>query len=234
MTDTMLSVRDLCGFYNDFQALFGVSLEVKRGETVAIVGANGAGKSTLLRIIMGQVASTGTVTYNGADLGGVDPHVRVKSGLCLVPEGRKLFPSLSVRENLQIGSHAGRPGPWTVDTVVGVLPLIERLLDRPAGKLSGGEQQAVAIGRALMSNPEVLLLDEVSLGLAPIVVNQIYETLQSVVETGMTTVVVEQDLSQALAVSDRLYCLLEGKVSLQGKPDELDKAEITAAYFGVA
>lgn len=159
---------------------------------------------------------------------------RVGRGIALVPEGRRLFPSLSVRENLIIGSHAGRPGPWTVDKVVEALPLLERLLDRSSAKLSGGEQQAVAIGRALMSNPDLLLLDEVSLGLAPVVVRQLYGALSEIRAGGTTMVVVEQDIGQALAMADRVYCMLEGRVSLSGAVDEVDQSAITAAYFGVS
>jgi len=233
VSETLLSLDGLDAFYGDFQALFGVSVEVARGETVAIIGANGAGKSTLLRAILGQVDSAGAIAFCSEDLRGLAPHQRVKRGISLVPEGRRLFPSLTVRENLLIGAHSGRSGDWTVDTVVDVLPLIRPLLGRPAGRLSGGEQQAVAIGRALMANPTLLLLDEVSLGLAPVVVKQLYATLTTLAETNTTMLVVEQDLSQALAVSDRLYCFLEGRVSLSGRPTELETADITTAYFGV-
>ena len=229
----MLSLDGLDAYYGDFQALFGVSVEVARGETVAIIGANGAGKSTLLRAILGQVDSAGAIIFCGEDLRSLAPHQRVKRGISLVPEGRRLFPSLTVRENLLIGAHTGRSGGWTVDTVVDVLPLIRPLLGRPADRLSGGEQQAVAIGRALMANPTLLLLDEVSLGLAPVVVKQLYETLTTLGEANTTMLIVEQDLGQALAVSDRLYCFLEGRVSLSGRPRELETADITAAYFGV-
>ena len=221
--------------YGDFQALFGVSLEVHRGESVAIIGANGAGKSTLLRAIVGQVAVPGgTITFDGDDLRGTSAAARVRRGIALVPEGRRLFPSLTVRENLQIGGYAQRPGPWSVDAVVAALPLLKPLLDRSSAKLSGGEQQAVAIGRALMSNPELLLLDEVSLGLAPVVVHQLYEALAGIREAGSTMIVVEQDIRQALAMADRVYCMLEGRVSLSGRVSDVDQEQITAAYFGVS
>lgn len=234
MSGALLAVEDVVAKYGDFQALFGVGMEVGRGESVAIIGANGAGKSTLLRAIVGQVAvPSGTIHFDGENLAGVAPNERAGRGIALVPEGRRLFPSLTVRENLLIGAHAGRRGPWDVDAVVRALPLLERLLDRSAAKLSGGEQQTVAIGRALMANPELLLLDEVSLGLAPVVVRQLYDALGAIRDGGTTMVVVEQDIGQALAMADRVYCMLEGRVSLSGAVGEIDQAAINAAYFGV-
>jgi len=233
MSETVLDVRDLEAFYGDFQALFGPSVRVDRGETVAIIGANGAGKSAFLRSILGQTrVGSGTIEFLGESLIGVPTAERARNGVVLVPEGRKLFPSLTVRENLLIGGHSGRPGPWNPDTVIDAFPLIKPLLKRPAGKLSGGEQQTVAIGRALMANPELLLFDEVSLGLAPIIVQQLYKTLMGLAGEGTTMVVVEQDLGQAMAVADRVYCFLEGRVSLAGRPDELRSEDVTAAYFG--
>jgi branched-chain amino acid transport system ATP-binding protein len=230
---SLLEVTGLDAGYGDFRALFGVDLKVDRSETVAIIGANGAGKSTLLRAVVGQVrVFGGAARFDGTDLAGVPTHERARQGIALVPEGRRLFPSLSVRENLQVGAYGGRPGPWTVEKVVQVMPLLDRLLGRSAAKLSGGEQQAIAIGRALMSNPELILLDEVSLGLAPIVVGQIYEALPQITAVGTTAVVVEQDIRQALAVADRVYCMLEGRIALTGTPSELTQEQITAAYFG--
>jgi branched-chain amino acid transport system ATP-binding protein len=230
----LVEVEHLAAGYGDFQALFDVSLDVAEGETVAIIGANGAGKTTLLRAILGQVkVNGGHVRYAGADLAGVPTHERVGRGLSLVPEGRRLFPSLSVEENLVIGNHRGRPGRWSVREVVGVFPMLERLLKRSAAKLSGGEQQAVAIGRALMANPDVILLDEVSLGLAPVVVRSLYAALPRITGAGTTAVLVEQDISLALDVADRVYCLLEGRVSLAGVPSDLSRDAITGAYFGV-
>jgi branched-chain amino acid transport system ATP-binding protein len=230
----LLEVDTLDAGYGDFQALFGVSIDVAEGETVAIIGANGAGKTTLLRAVMGQVRVTsGQIRYAGTDLAGVPTHRRVERGLALVPEGRRLFPSLTVEENLLVGAHNGRPGTWTVRKVVEVFPLLERLLRRSAAKLSGGEQQAVAIGRALMTNPDLVLLDEVSLGLAPVVVRNLYAALPSVISSGTTVILVEQDITLALDVADRVYCLLEGRVSLSGTPRELTRDAITTAYFGV-
>lgn len=232
---TLLALEAVEAYYDDFQALFGVDLEVHQGESVAIIGANGAGKSTLLRSIVGHVTvPSGRVLFDGDDLEALSVHERVARGIALVPEGRRLFPSLTVRENLLIGGHAGRPGPWTVEKVVDSFPLLDPLLDRGSAKLSGGEQQAVAIGRALMTNPDVLLLDEVSLGLAPVVVKQLYEALTQIRADGTTMLIVEQDIGQALNMADRIYCLLEGRVSLSGRVDEIDQSAITDAYFGVA
>lgn len=229
----LLAVEEVDARYGEFQALFGVSLTVDEGETVAIIGANGAGKSTLLGAIAGDVAvSSGTICFAGADLVGVPTHERVGRGIALVPEGRRLFPSLTVEENLLVGAFRRRPGPWAVDRIYQVFPLLGRLASRAAASLSGGEQQAVAIGRALMANPRLVLLDEVSLGLAPLVVRQLYAALPEIRDAGTTVVVVEQDIGQALGVADRVCCLLEGRVSLVGDPDELDREQITAAYFG--
>ena len=235
MSTRLLDVIDVNAGYGDFQALFGLSLHADRGETVAIIGANGAGKSTLLGAIGGQVrVSSGTILFGGDDIGAVAAHRRVALGMSLVPEGRRLFPSLSVRENLQIGGHRSRSGPWTLESVIDLFPHVGRLLKRPAGKLSGGEQQAIAIGRALMGNPSLLLLDEVSLGLAPIVVRGIYQALPGIVASGTTVVLVEQDITIALGAADRVYCMLEGRVSLSGTPAELTREAITASYFGVS
>jgi branched-chain amino acid transport system ATP-binding protein len=229
-----LSVESVDAGYGDFQALFGVSLDVEEGWTVAIIGANGAGKSTLLRAVMGQVQiGRGTIRYRGDDLGPLATHARVARGLALVPEGRRLFPSLSVSENLRIGAHVGREGQWTIERVVELFPLLARLLSRPADVLSGGEKQAVAIGRALMSNPDVLLLDEVSLGLAPIVVRDLYAAIPGIKAAGTTVVIVEQDVTLALEIADHVYCMLEGRVSLSGTPATLSHAAVTDAYFGV-
>ena len=234
MSEPLLRVDGLDACYGDFQALFGVGMQVGRGESVAIIGANGAGKSTLLKAIAGQVSVTaGSVELDGRSLLGLPAHHRVGLGIAQVPEGRRLFPSLTVEENLLIGAHLRRPGPWDAEAVTEALPLLAPLLKRSAANLSGGEQQAAAIGRALMSNPDLLLLDEVSLGLAPVVVSQLYEALGRIRADGTTMVIVEQDITQALAAADRVYCMLEGSVSLTGRPDQLDHTDITDAYFGV-
>ncbi len=231
---SLLDVRDLSAGYGDFQALFDLNVSMDEGETLAIIGANGAGKTTFLRALAGIVpAMSGSVTFDGDDLLAISAHKRVARGIAMVPEGRLLFPSLNVLENLQVGAYSGRPGEWTVDRVVEVFPLLERLLDRESSVLSGGEKQAVAIGRALMANPRLMLLDEVSLGLAPVVVKQVYAALPAITGAGTTVLVVEQDIGQATAVADRLICLLEGRVRLEGVPGELDREQITAAYFGL-
>ncbi len=230
----LLEVSELSSGYGDFQALYELSITVNEGETLAVIGANGAGKTTLLRAVTGLVPTwSGTIRFGGQDLMSVPAHRRVAQGISMVPEGRLLFPSLNVRENLLVGGHGRRPGPWTVDRVVDVFPLLAPLLGRQSAVLSGGEQQAVAIGRALMANPRLILLDEVSLGLAPVVVRQLYAALPDVTSQGTTALVVEQDIGQAMAVADRVVCLLEGRVSLEGPSAGLDRADITAAYFGM-
>jgi len=229
----LLEVQGIDARYGNFQALFDVSLSVDAGETVAIIGANGAGKSTLLGAIAGDVAvSAGTIRFDGADLAGVPSHQRVGRGIALVPEGRRLFPSLTVEENLLVGAFRRRPGPWTRERVYQLFPHLVPLASRAAATLSGGEQQAVAIGRALMANPRLALLDEVSLGLAPLVIRQLYGALPEIRAAGTSVLLVEQDIGQALRVADRVSCLLEGRVSLAGAPKGLDREQITAAYFG--
>jgi branched-chain amino acid transport system ATP-binding protein len=233
VTEPLLEVEALSAGYGAFQALFSVDLRVAEGETVAVIGANGAGKTTLLRAVAGLVpATSGSVRFAGTDMLAVPAHRRVTEGIALVPEGRRLFPSLSVEENLLVGAHGRRPGQWDVGRVLEVLPVIGPLLRRPAGVLSGGESQAVAIGRALMSNPRLVLLDEASLGLAPVVVKRLYAALPDIIGGGTTVLIVEQDIGQALAVADRIMCLLEGRVSLTGNPASVDREDITAAYFG--
>ena len=230
----LLRVSGLDAWYGDFQALFDVSVSVAEGEVVAIIGANGAGKSTLLGTIAGLLPRTaGSVTFDGRELAGMPAHRRVALGISMVPEGRRIFPSLSVEENLLVGAQARRPGPWTVAAVLELFPLLADKRQRGGGQLSGGEQQALAIGRGLMANPRLLLLDEVSLGLAPIVVRRIYEALPAIRAAGITVVLVEHDIGQALGAADRVYCLLEGRVALESAPAELDRDRIAAAYFGV-
>ncbi len=230
---SLLAVRGLSAFYGNFQALFDVSLEVAEGETVAVIGANGAGKTTLLRALAGAVAvARGAVELGGVSVGGRPPHALVDLGIVLVPEGRKIFPSLSVQENLQIGAFRRRSGPWTLERVYQLFPILGERRDQPGTNLSGGEQQMLAIGRGLMANPRLLLVDEISLGLAPVVVKQLYEVLRSIAREGTTLLVVEQDVSQVLAVAQRVYCFRKGAVSLAGAPSRLSRAEISAAYFG--
>jgi branched-chain amino acid transport system ATP-binding protein len=219
--------------YGDLQAIFGLNLTLAEGETVAVLGANGAGKSTLLKAITGLLPITaGEVRYAGRSLHGIPVHRRVGMGIALAPEGRRLFPTLTVEENLLVGGHRARPGPWNRRSVYELFPLLRRLGKRPAGVLSGGEQQAVAIGRALMSNPRLLLLDEVSLGLAPIVVRQLYAALPAITASGATVLVVEQDMRQAMAVADRVHCLLEGRTALDAPVSQITDELVANAYFG--
>lgn len=231
---SLLEVEELEQFYGDLQALFGISLHVEEGEIVAIIGANGAGKSTLLRTIAGVMpTSSGVVRFDGRPILERPAYARVPDGISMVPEGRRIFPSLSVQENLMIGAFGRRPGPWNLARVYELFPMLVRLAKRSAAVLSGGEQQTVAIGRALMANPRLLLMDEISLGLAPIVVKGLYEAVPAIAGSGTTLVIVEQDVGQALRIADRAYCFLEGRISLQGKATELRRDAIRAAYFGV-
>lgn len=231
----MLELRDLSVRHGYLQALTDVSLTVSAGETVAIIGANGAGKSTLLRAILGlHLSSSGSIKLDGRDITALATHARVREGIALVPEGRRLFPSLSVEENLLVGKTAGRPGAWSTDRVYQLFPWMAERRREPTVHLSGGEQQAVAIGRALMANPRLLLLDELSLGLAPTMVARIYGALPELVKEGLGILLVEQDVRQALRVATRFQCLLEGRTTLEGTPADATTAAIEAAYFGLA
>ena len=235
MSTSMLEVRNLSVAHGYLRALTDINLSVSAGEVVAIIGANGAGKSTLLRSIIGlHRPRAGSIGLDGRDITTLPPHARVREGIALVPEGRRLFPSLTLEENLLVGRAAGRPGAWTSDQVYQLFDWMGGRRREPTVHLSGGEQQAVAIGRALMANPKVLLLDELSLGLAPTMVRRIYGVLPQLVEKGMAVLLVEQDVAQALRIADRFQCLLEGRTTLEGKPEEATKTEIEAAYFGLA
>jgi branched-chain amino acid transport system ATP-binding protein len=220
--------------YGDFRAIHGLSLSLEEGETLAVMGANGAGKSTLLKAVSGLLpVSGGTVRFAGDDLGSTAPHRRVSAGISLVPEGRRIFSSLTVEENLLVGGYTRRPGPWDLRAVFEAFPLLAERRDRAGVHLSGGEQQATAIGRALMANPRLLLLDEVSLGLAPVVVKDIYRALPAISARGTTVLVVEQDVSQALAVADHVQCLLEGRTVLDAPAASVTRDQVAAAYFGL-
>jgi branched-chain amino acid transport system ATP-binding protein len=230
----ILTVVDLEVCYGQFQALFGVSLTVDAGEKVVIIGANGAGKTTLLRTITGTLKPTqGDVIFRGRSVAGRPAYSLCRRGIVMVPEGRKIFPSLSVQENLMIGAYSGRPGPWDCQAVYELFPNLKRRAKLSGIDLSGGEQQMLAIGRALMNNPEMILMDEISLGLAPLVVEELYRIVDQISQAGTPVILVEQDVSRSLKVADRVYCLLEGKVSLAGRPAELTSEQISRAYFGV-
>jgi len=230
----LLEVHELDAFYGDFQALFGVSMRVAAGQAVAIIGANGAGKSTLLNSIAGLLrARRDAVRFDGAPIGDRPAYEIAARGIALVPEGRRLFGSLTVEENLLIGGQLGRPGPWNLRRVYELFPVLAERTQMPSPSLSGGQQQMVALGRALMSNPRLILCDEISLGLAPIVVRDIYGRLPSILAEGIALVIVEQDIVQALHAASQVYCLQEGRVALQGAASELTRQAIAAAYFGV-
>jgi branched-chain amino acid transport system ATP-binding protein len=234
MPDALLEVDGLDAFYGDFQALFGVSMRVAAGAVVAVIGANGAGKSTLLKSIAGLMrAPPAAIRFEGVPIGGGPAYRTVARGIALVPEGRRLFPSLSVEENLLIGGQLRRPGPWTLARVYELFPMLAERRTLPATALSGGQQQMAAIGRALMSNPKLVLCDEISLGLAPIVVRDIYARLPAIVAGGAGIVIIEQDIVQALAAASHVYCLQEGRVALAGAAGTLTRGAISAAYFGV-
>ncbi len=230
----LLQTHSLQAFYGDAQALFGIDFELSAGELVAVIGANGAGKSTFLKCLTGLVKTEPqSVLWKGQPVGGMAPGAIVRAGLAMVPEGRRLFPSLSVEENLLMGANAQRQGPWNLQRLYQLFPILKEKRALPGTSLSGGQQQMVAIGRALMSNPEVLLCDELSLGLAPIVIREIYNAMPDITAEGMTVVIVEQDVSMARQVSQRLYCFQEGLVSLQGASADLTREQISQAYFGV-
>jgi branched-chain amino acid transport system ATP-binding protein len=234
VTGALLTIRRLEAFYGDFQALFGVDLEIEPGEVVALVGANGAGKSTLLKSVCGLLrAPADSVCFAGEAIGGLRPGEIVRRGIALVPEGRRLFPSLSVEENLRMGAFVKRPGPWDLGAVYRLFPPLERRRSSPGSDLSGGEQQMVAIGRALMSNPRLLICDELSLGLAPVIVKDIYQALEKVCREGLTAIIVEQDVAVAQRVSRRLYCMQQGRITLEGLAGALTREQISRAYFGV-
>ncbi|HEY5209990.1 MAG TPA: ABC transporter ATP-binding protein [Stellaceae bacterium] len=230
----LLSVENLSVFYDKFRAVDNVSLRVAAGEIVSIIGANGAGKSTLLKALIGQADRTeGTIRFDGQDLRGRTTAQIVSSGIVLVPEGRRLFPSLTVAENLNLGWEVGRKGEIVIADIWKFFPALEDRKRQMAGSLSGGQQQMVALGRGLLANPRLLLCDEISLGLAPRVVNDLYALIPSIKARGIGILVVEQDISRSLAVADRFYCLLEGKVSLSGRPADTNREAVMKHYFGL-
>jgi branched-chain amino acid transport system ATP-binding protein len=231
---SLLEVSALVAHYGDFQALFGIDLRIEAGEMVAIIGANGAGKSTLLRAITGLLPAARTsISFAGEPIGSSPPNRIIARGVAMAPEGRRLFPSLTVEENLLMGAYCGRRGYWTLERVYALFPVLSERRRSLATALSGGQQQMVAIGRALMANPTLLLCDEISLGLAPIIIRDLYAALAGIRAEGATILVVEQDVSRALSLADRVYCLQEGRVTLEGKPADLTREQIRLAYFGV-
>ncbi|MER8444934.1 ABC transporter ATP-binding protein [Mesorhizobium sp. M1066] len=232
----MLETRGLTANYGQFRALFGVDITVAVGECVAIIGANGAGKSTLMRSITGVIGNApGMVLHRGEPIGALSSAEIMKRGIAMVPEGRRLFPSLTVEENLLVGGQARKvPGPWSLDAVYDLFPILRERRKSPGTALSGGQQQMVAIGRALMSNPELLLCDEISLGVGAVVIRDIYAALPKIREGGAAIVLVEQDIGKALAVADRVYCMMEGRVTLAARAAEVTRENIHSAYFGVA
>ena len=231
----LLEVRDLVVHHGQLRALDAISLRVFPGEVYAIIGANGAGKSTLLRTIAGLHHPTaGSVRFDGQEVTRLRPERRARQGIVMVPEGRRLFGSLSVEENLQVGATYARPGPWTIERVYEMFGWMRERRNQLTAQLSGGEQQTLAIGRALVANPRALLLDELSLGLAPVVVQRIYGMLPQILATGLTVLLVEQDVSQALRVASRIHCLLEGKTTLESRPADVTADQVEAAYFGLA
>jgi branched-chain amino acid transport system ATP-binding protein len=231
---SLVEIENVSVYYEDFQALYDLSITIEEGEIFACIGANGAGKSTMLRTVAGVLRPRrGRILFDGQPIDHLPPFKRVELGISSVPEGRRVFPSLTVHENLLIGAYRNRKGPWTTDAIYELFPLLVPLRKRQASGLSGGEQQALAIGRALMANPRLILMDEVSLGLAPVVIKRIYEAFPMVLQSGCTILVVEQDVQHVLTVASHVACFLEGRIALQGKPAELTSEQITAAYFGV-
>ncbi len=230
----LLEATGITAAYGDAQALFGIDLKLDAGEVLALIGANGAGKSTFLKTLTGLLPpKQGSIRYDGAELATMDAADIVRRGIAMVPEGRRLFPSLSVEENLLMGTLSRRSGEWDLARVYDLFPILKEKRRQPGTSLSGGQQQMVAIGRALMSNPRLLLCDEISLGLAPVVIREIYAALPSLLKDGMSLLIVEQDVQLAMQVSSRVVCLQEGKVSLEGKSGELTREQISQAYFGV-
>lgn len=230
----LLETHGLVASYGDFQALYGIDSHIDEGETVAMIGANGAGKSTYLSALVGLLqAAPEMIVFDGQPIAGSKPAQILQLGISMVPEGRRLFPSLSVEENLLVGNYGRKVrGPWSLEAVYRLFPVLSERRGQASTSLSGGQQQMVALGRALMANPRLLLCDEISLGLAPSVIKDIYKALDTIRAEGASVIIVEQNINQALEVADRIYCLLEGRVTLTGRPGEVSRDQIRAAYFG--
>jgi branched-chain amino acid transport system ATP-binding protein len=234
MSDILLEIENLEAWYGDAKVLHGLSFALKKGEVLALIGANGAGKSTLLKSICGLLSKkTGSIRFQREAIHSNAANEIVAKGIALVPEGRRLFPSLSVEENLILGGQVNRTGPWNIHAIYDLFPILKEKRNAPATSLSGGQQQMVAIGRGLMSNPDLILLDELSLGLAPIVIKDIYAILPRIVGNGLTAILVEQDVTRALASANQFLCIQEGRISLDGEPAAFTKDQISAAYFGM-
>ena len=230
----LLAVEGLSVFNDKFRAIDHVDISVGAGEIVSIIGANGAGKSTLLKAIIGQADRVeGKISFAGSDIVGQATETIVASGIMLVPEGRRLFPSLTVEENLRLGWSVGRKGAIGLADVWRQFPKLAERRMQKAGSLSGGQQQMVALGRALLANPRLLLCDEISLGLAPKVVNELYALVPDIKRRGIGILIVEQDIERSLTVADRFYCLLEGKVTLAGRPGDVTRDVVMKHYFGL-
>jgi branched-chain amino acid transport system ATP-binding protein len=234
MSDLLLSVDILEAWYDDAKVLHGLSFNLKKGQVLSLIGANGAGKTTLLKCICGLLPKkTGEVRFMGEAIHSLSANEIVAKGVALVPEGRRLFPSLSVEENLILGGQVKRKGRWNLDAIYALFPILKEKRNAPSTSLSGGQQQMVAIGRGLMSNPDLILLDELSLGLAPIVIKDIYAMLPKIIDDGLTAILVEQDVTRALASAQQFLCIQEGRISLEGAPEAFTRDQISAAYFGM-
>ncbi|UTW04084.1 ABC transporter ATP-binding protein [Amphritea atlantica] len=230
----MLEVNSLSAYYGLFQALFDVDLRVEEGECISLIGANGAGKTTLMRTLVGALkVDSASVLFEGRPVGGQSERQQLARGVTLVPEGRRLFPSLTVRENIELAQHHGRPGKWDTELLFQELPALAELQNRMSTELSGGQQQLVAISRALVTNPRLLLCDEISLGLSPYAVDEVYRLLNRARKDGMSVVLVEQNVQRALAEADRFYCIQKGRVVLDGPAADADHHAVANAYFGV-
>ncbi len=234
MSEVLLSVEKLEAWYDDAKVLHGLSFNLKKGQVLSLIGANGAGKSTLLKCICGLLPKKmGEVRFKGESIQGLSANVIVANGIALVPEGRRLFPSLSVEENLILGGQVQRKGRWNLESIYSLFPILKEKRHAPSTSLSGGQQQMVAIGRGLMSNPDLILLDELSLGLAPIVIKDIYAMLPKIIDDGLTAILVEQDVTRALDSAQQFLCIQEGRISLEGAPKAFTRDQISAAYFGM-
>jgi branched-chain amino acid transport system ATP-binding protein len=234
MSDILLSVENLEAWYDDAKVLHGLSFDLKKGQVLSLIGANGAGKSTLLKSICGLLRKkTGEVRFKGEAIHTLTANEIVAKGIALVPEGRRLFASLSVEENLILGGQVKRKGRWSLEAIYALFPILKEKRNAPSTSLSGGQQQMVAIGRGLMSNPDLILLDELSLGLAPIVIKDIYAMLPKIIDDGLTAILVEQDVTRALDSAQQFLCIQEGRISLEGAPKAFTRDQISAAYFGM-